>query len=88
MILDRSGRPDLYGNPDLSILEHVAFISGKTGFGETRFFNIDSNQSPSYKMLDMTIADSEIRTHDGALRDSFSEQNRSRDDSGTLISET
>ena len=33
-------------------------------------------------------ADSEIRTHDGASQDDFSEQNRSSDDSGTIISET
>ena len=33
-------------------------------------------------------ADSEIRTHDGALQDDFSEQDRSWDDSGTIISET
>ena len=33
-------------------------------------------------------SDSEIRTHDGALQDDFSEQNRSWDDSGTITSET
>ena len=33
-------------------------------------------------------ADSEIRMDDGALHDDFSEQNRSWDDSGTIISET
>ena len=34
------------------------------------------------------MADSEIRTHDGALQDEFSEQNRPWDDSGTVTSET
>ncbi len=34
------------------------------------------------------IADSEIRMDDGALHDDFSEQNRSWDDSGTIISDT
>ena len=34
------------------------------------------------------LADSEMRTHDGASQDDVSEQNRSWDDSGTIISET
>ena len=33
-------------------------------------------------------ADSEMWTHDGAFQNDFSEQNRSWDDSGTIISET
>ena len=40
------------------------------------------------KGRDRVEADSEIRTHDGALQDDFSEQNQSWDDSGTIISET
>ena len=34
------------------------------------------------------ISDSEIRTHDGALQNDFSKQDRSWDDSGTIVSET
>ena len=36
----------------------------------------------------ITSADSEIRTHDGALQNDFPEQNWSWEDSGTIISET
>ena len=40
------------------------------------------------KNNDTLTSDSEIRMHDGALLDDLSEQNRSWDDSGTIISGT
>ena len=42
----------------------------------------------SYYRRHMKYSDSEIRTHDGALQDDFSEENWSWDDSGTIFSET
>ena len=39
-------------------------------------------------VISKRLADSEMRTHDGALQDDFSEQNRAWDDSGTIISDT
>ena len=59
----------------------------------TSFLANHAQNQKSIKILFMFLilpfkADSEIRTHDGALQGDFSEQNRSWDDSGTTITES
>ena len=52
-------------------------------------FLLENDTSENSNSFTLGVSsDSEIRTRDGALRDGFSEQNRSWDDSGTIISET
>ena len=59
VILDRSGRSDLYGNLDVcsfwAMLDHCVFISGKTELQQNMFVKIVSRPSPSYKSFKLTL---------------------------------
>ena len=54
IIANRFGKPCYSGNPDVGQFDIFASISGKVSL-RNRLFKIDSNQSPSYKMPEMTI---------------------------------